>query len=210
MGVGMVLTGQANSVPFLVARHACHEPRLPLLLAQQQRRRADGDEEAGHAHDPGQPGQPGLDGVGGGTGLVCSIFLAGAVGYRTAVPRGRHPGHRRRAAAAARSAAGKDGLPPGARWSCGASATGSTTPSRSCWAAAGTSSPPSPSSCWCASTTSASRPPPSLFLVNSLINIVTLRLTGQLVGKLGERLAMTHHLCLAGLGLPGLRLFDLA
>jgi predicted MFS family arabinose efflux permease len=30
-----------------------------------------------------------------------------------------------------------------------------------------------------------------LFLVNSLINVVTLRLTGQLVGKLGERVAMT-------------------
>jgi predicted MFS family arabinose efflux permease len=30
-----------------------------------------------------------------------------------------------------------------------------------------------------------------LFLVNSLVNIVTLRLTGQLVGKLGERAAMT-------------------
>ncbi len=30
-----------------------------------------------------------------------------------------------------------------------------------------------------------------LFLINSLINVVTLRVTGQLVGRLGERLAMT-------------------
>jgi len=30
-----------------------------------------------------------------------------------------------------------------------------------------------------------------LFLVNSLVNVFTLRLTGQLVGRLGERLAMT-------------------